>query len=76
MEKLLMLVLLLGVCIKNKKQAFIIGTNMVERIGVDEHTLVRFFQKRIPCSCLGREAQRSQIHHKDGHLLESKLQSS
>ncbi len=36
----------------HKKQATIVWTKIIETLEADEHTLVRFLQKRVPCSCL------------------------
>jgi len=35
------------------------GSKMVELYYADEHTLVRFFRKRIPCSCLDESTKKS-----------------
>ncbi len=35
-----------------KSKAFLSWTKILELSGADEHTLVKFFRKRIPCACL------------------------
>ena len=45
---------------------------VIELYNGDEHTLIKYLRKRIPCPCRW-EVQRSQVHHEDGSLLQPKV---
>ena len=51
---------------------------VVELLSADEHTVVQFFRKRIPCSCLDEKYKevKSDVREEDGIVPQPKLQSA
>jgi hypothetical protein len=46
---------LIDVALRRTKAEVFVGAKLNELFSADEHTLVRYFRKRIPCSCLDQK---------------------